>query len=174
MGNRLFVGDLGHRNSGKSLTWNEIFGRTVRRGTYSRHLELRANECVEVFLISGSFEERQEYAGDILQNQSARIIIYSMQYVEHVSDTIDYVVDEGFDVFIQWLNPGYSDGGIVYFDRLGLVAQLIAKKATLAMRDASIPPGSRVQEIKEFIYGWASFRGLVVPCNGRQSQPGPD
>lgn len=66
MGNRLFVGVLGNRNSGKSSTWNDLFGRTVRRGKNSRRLELAPGECVDVYLVSGSFEERKEYAGDVL------------------------------------------------------------------------------------------------------------
>jgi hypothetical protein len=77
VGNRLFVGVLGNRNSGKSSTWNELFGTTVRRGKYSRPLELRNGECVEVYLVSGSFEERKEYAGDILDDQTAKIVLCS-------------------------------------------------------------------------------------------------
>jgi hypothetical protein len=168
MAHRLFVGVLGHRNSGKSRTWNELFGRTVRRGTQTRYLELRPNECVEVFLISGSFEERKEYAGDILKNQNARIILCSIQYTEEVFDTIDYIVAESFDIFVQWLNPGHSDG-IAYFDRLGIAQQLLSKRSTLALRDGTVTPASRVQEMKQFIYGWAVFNGLIVPCLGGPS-----
>ena len=87
MPDRLFVGVLGHRKSGKSTTWNSLFGRTVHTGSNSRQLELRPNECVEVFLISGSNEERDQYAGDVLKNQDARIILCSIQYVGHASST---------------------------------------------------------------------------------------
>jgi hypothetical protein len=73
MPDRLLVGVLGHRNSGKSRTWNTLFGRTVRRGVYARALEMRPGESVEVFLISGSFEEREEYAGDILKTRIAEL-----------------------------------------------------------------------------------------------------
>ena len=52
MMDRLLVGVLGNRNSGKSHTWNTLFGRTVRRGKSSRRLELRSEECVETFLVS--------------------------------------------------------------------------------------------------------------------------
>ena len=72
-------------------------------------LGLRPNECVEVFLISGSNEERDQYAGDVLENQDARIILCSMQYVERVSSTVNYVLAEDFWTYVQWLNPGYSD-----------------------------------------------------------------
>jgi hypothetical protein len=164
MSDRLFVGVLGHRNSGKSETWKTLFGRTVRRGIHPRPLALRPNECVEVFLVSGSFEEREEYAGDILKNKKARIVLCSMQYTEEVSETMEYVVKERFDIFVQWLNPGYSDGSMAYFDRLGLGEQLLANKATLSIRSGKVSPTQRVQEIKQFIYGWAKFRGLIMPC----------
>lgn len=160
MADRLFVGVLGHRNSGKSRTWNELFGRTVRRGQQTRSLELRDNEHVDVFLVSGSFEEREEYAGDILDNQDARIVLCSMQYVDDVRSTIQYVTERHFDIFIQWLNPGYSDHGD-YYDKLGLEPLLLWQRATLSLRDGSVSPRNRVGEIREFIYGWAAYRGLI-------------
>jgi ribosome biogenesis GTPase A len=40
MTDRLFVGVLGNRNSGKSTTWNTLFGATVRTGQYPRILTL--------------------------------------------------------------------------------------------------------------------------------------
>lgn len=59
MRNNLLVGVLGHRNSGKSRTWNVLFGSTVKTGTLMRHLFLTETEYVEVFLVSGSPEERE-------------------------------------------------------------------------------------------------------------------
>ena len=66
MNSRLLVGLLGARDNETSHTWNELFGKTVRTGKRPRQLELLPGECVEVFLASGSFEERGEYAGNIL------------------------------------------------------------------------------------------------------------
>lgn len=163
MTDRLFVGVLGHRNSGKSHTWNELFGRTVRTGTSSRMLELRPGECVEVFLISGSNEERDQYAGDVLQNQDARIILCSMQYVDRVSSTVAYILDESFRTYIQWLNPGHSDGS-AYPDYLGIGNRLLYAHATMTVRSGREGAASRVRELREFIYGWAVFRNLIVPC----------
>lgn len=163
MKDRLFVGVLGHRHAGKSYTWNTLFGRTVRTGKHSRMLKFSSNECVEVFLISGSNEERDVYASDVLTNKTARIVLCSMQYVESVSDTIKYVFDEEFWVFVQWLNPGRCDRGN-YPDYLGLASRLMFSGATVAVRSGRGSAVSRVREFREFIYGWASFRGLVVAC----------
>lgn len=161
MGDRLFVGVLGHRNSGKSRTWNTLFGKTVRTGTRRRWLCLRENEWVEVFLVSGSPEERGKYAGGIIKGKKSRIVLCSMQYAAEVSRTLEYVTAANFDVYVQWLNPGYHDRG-VYFDELGLASRLLSAEGVLAMRSGKGSPKSRVQEISEFIYGWAKYRDLVV------------
>lgn len=163
MADRLFVGVLGHRNSGKSTTWNTLFGATVRTGQYARTLALNAGECVEVFLISGSPEERQLYAGDILAKQDCRVVLCSMQYIETVRRTLDYVVSEDFDLLVHWLNPGRHDVGELY-DRLGLVPWLLGHGATVAIRDGKAAPQPRTEELREYIQGWAKPRGLTFAC----------
>jgi len=163
MKDRLFVGVMGNRNSGKSTTWNTLFGATVRTGTNTRTLTLYGGECVEVFLISGSPEERQLYAGEILDDQTCQIVLCSIQYVEQVKDTLNYVIDNEFDLFIQWLNPGRHDVG-EYFDRLGLEPWLVGQGATVSMRDGKVPPADRTEELRQFIHGWAKRRGLTFTC----------
>jgi hypothetical protein len=162
MTDRLFIGVLGNRNSGKSTTWNTLFGTEVRTGQYPRRLDVNGHESVEVFLISGSPEERKLYAGDILKGQNCRIILCSIQYSEDVRRTLNYAVGEGFDLFVQWLNPGCNDTGENY-DSLGLVSWLLAHGATISMRNGKTPPGSRMEEIRQFIQGWAKARGLTFP-----------
>ena len=185
MADRLFMGVLGHRNSGKSRTWNDLFGGTVRTGKYPRMLELRSGECVEVFLISGSNEERHEYAGDVLGNQTARIVLCSMQYIETVVDTIKYIEDEQFWIYVQWLNPGYSDLDQQYSDYLGIANRLLYNsEAVLAVRSGKDDPANRIREIKE-IHLWLGEvsqsdralpvsrclipRGCALPCGIRSA-----
>ena len=163
MGDRLFVGILGSRDSGKSTTWNTLFNTTVRTGKNSRTLTLYGGECVEVFLISGSPEERQIYAGDILKKQNCSIILCSIQYTETVRKTLDYVVENEFDIYVQWLNPGYSDAG-ENFDRLGLIPWLVGHSVTVSIRDGKKPPQQRSGELRQFIQGWAKARNLTFPC----------
>jgi hypothetical protein len=62
MTDKLVVAVLGNRNAGKSLTWNELFGRTVRTGKDLRLLKLNAHEAVEVFLVSSSPEPIRYHA----------------------------------------------------------------------------------------------------------------
>lgn len=161
MAGRLLVGVLGNRNSGKSHTWNVLFGGTVRRGTHARRLILRPGECVEVFLVSGSPEERDEYAGDILAKQDCRIVLCSLQYSEDVHRSIDYFRQDGFFLYIQWLNPGYNDHPVPAFDALGLINKILSSRSVFSVRDGQADAERRVREIRQFIYGWARYRDLI-------------
>jgi hypothetical protein len=160
---RLLVGVLGNRHAGKSHTWNTLFGRTVRRGIRPHRLVLRPGECVEVFLVSGSFEERREYAGRVLRNQRSRIVLCSMQYTNEVHRTLDYFIDHNFYLYIHWLNPGYHDAGETW-DRLGLTEQILAHNSLFVVRNGQGNATSRVGEMRQFIYGWARYRNLIVAC----------
>jgi len=61
MKNNLVIVIMGNRKSGKSTTWNTLFGRQVRTG--KKKLYLTNYDYVEVFLVSGSPEEREKYVG---------------------------------------------------------------------------------------------------------------
>lgn len=159
MADRLFVGVLGNRKAGKSTTWNTLFEKTVRSGRNVHELKLRTGEYVEVFLISGSPEERRLYAKDILKNEDCRIVLCSMQYVPAVQWTLDYIFAEGFMIYLQWLNPGYSDEGESW-DKLGILNQVLAHDGVVGIRDGQHVT-KRVREIHDFIYGWAASRRLI-------------
>ena len=163
MNSRLLIGLLGNRNSGKSNTWNELFGQTVRTGKYPRRLELLSGECVEVFLVSGSFEDRDKYAGDVLGCQDCRIVLCSLQYTDKVRETLNYLVDQDFHLYIQWLNPGYHDADRMD-DRLKIVKEILLETSTLTIRDGRVDAHDRVREIREFICGWARYRDLFFSC----------
>lgn len=163
MADRLLIGVLGNRNSGKSTTWNTLFGTTVKTGRHPRPLTLRSGECANVFVASGSPEERDLYVGDIVGKTDSRIILCSLQYRKEVNASFDYFIENGFFIYLQWLNPGYSDRG-ENFDRLGIIGQILSVPSVVSMRNGGTDPAARVQEIREFIYGWAGPRGLVFAC----------
>jgi hypothetical protein len=132
----LAVTILGNRNSGKSTTWNQLFGRTVRTGTELKRLYLRKKEYVEVFLVSGSPEERQTYVGEIIGQKRPRIILCSMQYRSDVIQTIQFFADNRYSIFSHWLNPGYSDENeIIAFDNLGLTNFLLSLNSIIGIRN---------------------------------------
>lgn len=163
MSEKLFVAVLGNRDSGKSTTWNYLFRKRVKTGSNPRSLELRPGKCVNVFLVSGSFEERGLYAGDVLDNQNSKVVLCSIQYTKEVNKTFEYVKEKGFDIYIHWLNPGFNDKG-ENWDRLGLINQILDAPSVLAIRSGKDDPSNRVQEIREFIYGWALYRDLIFKC----------
>jgi hypothetical protein len=188
MTDRLFVAVIGERNAGKSTTWNTLFGGTVKTGKRARSLSVFAADSVDVrlirgsneekhrnlaevlslaeldvFVISGSNEEKKRYAQNVLENVDCRIVLCSVQYVEEAFErTWDYAFSEGFSIYAQWLNPGHH--GRETWDRLGLVNRLLAHNAVVSLRDGredDTKLHARVEEIRQYIHGWAAARGLV-------------
>ncbi|ACO33007.1 MULTISPECIES: GTPase [Acidobacterium] len=188
MNDRLFVAVIGERNAGKSTTWNTLFGRTVNTGKKPRMLDISsagaveirlisgsneerdrnladvlAPRSLEVFVISGSNEEKKRYAQKVLENVECRIVLCSVQYVEEAFErTWDYIFSEGFSIYAQWLNPGHN--GRETWDQLGLVDRLLANGAVVSIRDGRKSDAilhSRVEEIRQYVHGWASPRGLI-------------
>ena len=151
---------LGYRNTGKSTTWNTLFGATVKTGKYERRLYLNKAQYVKVFLVSGSPEERDEYVGNIIQVDKPSIVLCSTQYIDGVKSTYDHFFNNGYQAFVQWLNPGHSDPS-EYPDTLNLLPYLLAAGATVQMRSGKVDPAARVRELLQAILGWATFHDLV-------------
>ena len=160
MGNRLLIAVLGNRNSGKTTTWNTLFDATVKTGKYERALFLNSAQFVDAFLINGSPEERDIDVEDLLPDTLPSIVLCSTQYRAGVKDTYNYFFRKGYDVIVQWLNPGHDDAQ-AYSDNLALLDFLLSKGATIQVRDGTIDPTSRVREIRQFILGWATHQDLV-------------
>ncbi len=160
MPKNLAVCVLGNRNSGKSYTWNTLFGEEARTGTKLRKLYLSDSEYVDVFLVSGSPEERKSYVGKIITVDQPRIVLCSLQYRESVIDTIKFFANNNYLLFIHWLNPGYNDLCQIP-DRLGLVPRLLTYDSLVGIRNAQGNVRNRVREMREFIFGWAQSRNLI-------------
>lgn len=151
---------LGNRNSGKSRTWNTLFNATVKTGKNERRLYLNRAQYVNAFLVSGSPEERDEYVGEIITVEKPSLVLCSTQYVASVRETYDFFFDNGYDVQVQWLNPGYSDCSR-YDDHLNLLPYLLQRGASVQMANGRSDPRSRVRSIVQAILGWASIHDLV-------------
>lgn len=156
---KLAVIVLGHRNSGKSTTWNTLFGRTVRTGTEIRELELTSELTIPVFVVSGSPEERQVYVGDIINDVNPRIVLCSLQYTEGGRGSIQFFIDNGYQMYVQWLNPGHSDNAVLP-DAIGFLPFLLYNEAVVSIRDGQREADQRVREIREYLIGWTSSRRL--------------
>ncbi len=152
---KLLVSVLGNRNSGKSYTWNTLFDAIVRTGKEERRLYFNECEYVKVFLVSGSPEERETYVGDLVVAEEPKIILCSTQYRESVKTTFNYFLENSYFLFVHWLNPGHSDLDAQYFDNLGLVNWLLSQQSLIGIRSGKSVAIPRVEEMKEYIYGWA-------------------
>lgn len=156
---RLLVAVVGNQKSGKSHTWNTMFDSLVRTGINERLLQLGNGQYVSVFLVSGSPEERGKYVGKIIQG-NPRIVLCSLQYRHDVFESFQYFFDRGFFAFVHWLNPGFYDSDAAW-DRLGLVPRLLTENSLIGIRDARIDATDRIEEMRDFIRGWALRRNLV-------------
>ena len=160
MPDRLLVSVFGNRNTGKTTTWNTLFGATVNTGKHERRLYLNKAQWVNVFLVSGSPEERKLTIEQMLDGKLPTIVLCSAQYKPDVTKTFDHFFNNKYDAFVQWLNPGHGETAR-YTDPLGLKDYLLNSGATLQIRDGRIPPQSRVNDIRQLILGWATLRNLV-------------
>ena len=160
MQDRLLVSVLGNRHTGKTTTWHTLFGASVNTGKHERKLYLNSAQWVRVFLVSGSPEERKMPIQTMLRGKLPQIVLCSTQYRTTVKSTFDHFFRNDYEVFAQWLNPGHGEAK-EYTDDLGLGAYLLDKGATLQIRDGRIDPAARVKELRQFILGWATYRGLV-------------
>lgn len=149
MADKLLVAVLGNRNSDKNKTWNTLFETTVKTGKQLRHLYLNEAQWVDsIFLASGSSEERGLPIEDIMpKGSSPTIVLCSVQYRRGMESTFDYSLNHGYDLFVQWLNPGYSDES-VYVDSLNAVDWLLSKEAVIAERNGRSEIDVRVEELR--------------------------
>lgn len=160
MQDRLLVSVLGNRHTGKTKTWHTLFGASVNTGKHERKLYLNKAQWVKVFLVSGSAEERKMPIAEMLGGKLPQIVLCSTQYRATVNSTYDHFFSNDYKVFSQWLNPGHGEA-TKYSDSLELGKYLLDKGATLQVRDGRVDSASRVKEIRQFILGWATYRGLV-------------
>lgn len=160
---RLLVAVLGNRDSGKSHTWNLLFGQVVRTGRHPRDLPLGGGQCTTVFLVSGSPEERETEIAQILLDQTPEIVLCSVQYAVSAQQTFQFFVDNGYSLAVHWLNPGYSDSGHQP-DTLGLVEWLRHQPSLIGIRDGQDNAQARVVELRCVIHGWAAQKGIIHPC----------
>lgn len=163
---KLLVTVIGNQNSGKSFTWNSLFNNTVKTGKMLRKLYLTDNEYVNVFLVSGSPEERGIYVGKLITQKNPAIVLCSMQYLESVKQTINYFVEKEYQIFCHWLNPGFADkNNSPKPDELEIFSYFLELNSCVGIRSGKTDPKARIQELREYIYGWAKYRGLILTDN---------
>jgi hypothetical protein len=157
---------LGESNSGKSTVWYSLFDGQVQTGKYERSLDLgegsagdvlliNGKNSVDVFLINGSPEETGVTAEDRLGDVDARIVLCSTQYSHDARETMDFFIENNYEVSVFWLNPGVSDTRS-YFDFEGLAQYLMNAGADVRMC-AGLDSDKTASNVLERIFGWAAY-----------------
>jgi hypothetical protein len=154
MTNKLLIGVLGNSHSGKTTTWNTLFKHTVRTGKHERILNIR-NVDIPVFLINGAPLERKSDLKYILPKYDPDIVLCSFLYHKNVQANFDFFIKKGYQLYIQWLNPGFSDAhDKSLFYNIGIINYLMQNHALVSVCNAKIEPEDRVSNIRNFLLGW--------------------
>lgn len=101
----------------------------------------------------------ESIVGEVIKGDP-RIVLCSLQYTDGVQDSFQYFLDHGFFPFVHWLNPGHRDSGEVQ-DSLGLLPWLFEVDSLIGLRDGKADATGRVEEMRDFIRGWALGRDLL-------------
>lgn len=163
MTEKLMIGVLGTAKSGKTHTWNLLFNKSnVKTGKKTRRLYFDEQNYIEVFLISRSAQKRKMDVNSIVKDSEPAIILCSMQYAKKLSQTLKYFVDNKYFMYIHWLNPGHSEpNDIPLFYDSDLVDYMLSVPSMLGVRNGKADAAERVKELRDFLFAWASGRGLI-------------
>lgn len=154
MDDKLLIAVLGNYRSGKTTTWTSLFNKTVRTGKLERTLKIR-NVEIPVFLINGAPLERRSELKYIMPKHDPSIVLCSFLYHKNVKANFDYFINRNYEIYLQWLNPGYEDEhDKTLFYNIGIINYLMQNNALVSVRNGKHNPEPRVAEIREYILGW--------------------
>ncbi|PLX06389.1 MAG: hypothetical protein C0596_18155 [Marinilabiliales bacterium] len=154
MEQKLLIGVLGNLGAGKTTTWNNFFGRNVHTGKNVRHITIH-DQKIPVFLINGAPLERKTNLEYILPDEDPKIVLSSFLYHKDVKQNFEFFIKKGYDLYILWLNPGYSDPDDKFlFYNAGIINYLMSNGATVSVKNGKMMPEFRVNDIKNYLYAW--------------------
>ena len=91
-----------------------------------------------------------------------------------MSGPISKFIDQHYQIYFHWLNPGYHDAGhLPHFDTLGIVQQLLSTRSVVGIRNGQLPAKARVQELRTFVRDWALSHQLTYRMPRVSSRPLP-
>jgi hypothetical protein len=65
-------------------------------------------------------------------------------------------------MYLHWLNPGFKEpNDIPLFYDSDLMDYILSVPSVLGVRNGKLNAQSRVDEIRDYLYGWAKSRGLI-------------
>ncbi len=152
---------MGNRDSGKSYTWNALFGKKVNTSRKLKKLYLNDWEYIEIYLVSASPKERKKYVDELIKEDNPKIVLCSEQYGKTAKETINYFSKKGYFIYMHWLNPGFKDKRKEDYKSEILDYVLNKRDSLVGIRNAKINRVDRIREISDFLYVWANLRGLI-------------
>lgn len=170
---KLLIAVIGEQRSGKSITWEALFGKRVQKG--KKMLVLNEYLQTSVFVFVSSPQEKY-WTEDKFQTelnnakQQSRIILCSLQShptgnmirrrVITKEEAVEIAKDKGFDIFIYWLNPGYRTDLDRDPDIEHQMMSLTENAAVIGLKkfDARNQPDIRAEYIRKMILGWIQSR----------------
>ncbi len=172
---KLFVVVMGEQVSGKSITWETLFDRRHRSGIHMLQLNRYIHSRVLLFVSSpqenywtlnaflNTFRNRQ-------RGENLDIVLCSLQttltnnmvrrHVASAKDIIKHMDENGFDIFIQWLNPGFTSG----IDNTPNITDQIMSyceiDSVIGIRNenATLTPENRAGRLRDVILGWVQSK----------------
>lgn len=170
---KLFVAVIGEQRSGKSVTWEALFGKRVQKGKKTLVLNEYLQTSVFVFVSSPqeNYWTKEKFQTEFNRtNQQSRIILCSLQShptgnminrrVVTKEEVLDTAKDNGYDIFIYWLNPGFRTGLDRHQNIEHEIMNLTERKAVIGFKkfDARNQPSIRAEYIRKMILGWIQSR----------------
>lgn len=111
---------MGHRHSGKSTTWYELFGKKVNKGW--KKLFFNLHDFAWTYVLSASSEEKGVPLRNRVGKERPQILLCSIQYTLKGYDSFNFLIEEGYTIRCIWLNPGFNDDNSKpSFDHLGII-----------------------------------------------------
>jgi ABC-type dipeptide/oligopeptide/nickel transport system ATPase component len=168
---KLFVAILGKGDSGKSITWEALF--RVKHRTGRRILHLSKYIQTEVYLFNSSPQERPWTKDEFIHefkkrciDDEANIVLCSLQshLTPHMRDkniidakeVLEIARKNRYDIFIQWLNPGFKSGVDTTKDVEKKIIDLMSINSVIGAtkEDAGNKPEIRAEKLRSVILGW--------------------
>lgn len=166
---KLFVVVLGEQNSGKSFTWETLFGRKIQKG--KKFLNLNDDLQAKVYIFVSSPQEnlwtKERFLKEFkIANSVANIILCSLQThltgnmnkrnVVTAREVLEIANRNEYDIFMQWLNPGRRSGIDNQRDVERQIITLTEIDSVIGMKkeDARNQAEIRAEKLKVIILGW--------------------
>ena len=170
---KLFVVVLGEPKSGKSSTWETLFGRRIQKGIKILSLNKYIQTTVYIFISSPqeNYWTKERFQKEFkIADSKSNIILCSLQTtltgnmnrrnIVTKEDVLEIASKNGYDIFIQWLNPGRKTGEDKHENVEHQIIRLTKNSSVIGMtkENARNQKEIRAEKIRTIVLGWLLSR----------------